>query len=110
MARAPSAEPIFPDIAWANTKAAFFRGRYHGMGRRKSVISYIGKCFLGTARGKGRLKYSFLPDSYTGEFAADLPHGQGVWLRRDDARLEGQIASPLRRLGGALAETPGEVR
>jgi hypothetical protein len=87
-------------------QGSFFHGRYHGMGRRKSDICYIGQCFLGTAHGKGRLKFTgeFLPDSYTGEFAADLPHGQGVWLWRDDARLEGQIASPPHRLGGVLTE------
>ena len=45
-----------------------------------------------------------MPDSYTGEFAADLPRGRGVWLRRDDARFEGQIASPPHRLGAVLAE------
>ena len=84
----------FPGHCVGEHQGSFFRGRYHGMGCRKSVIPYIGQCFLGTARGKGGLKYSFLPDSYTGEFAADLPHGQGVWLRRDDARLEGQIAPP----------------
>ena len=94
----------FPGHCVGECQGSFFRGRYHGMGRRKPVISYIGQCFLGTAHGKGRLKYSSLPDSYTGEFAADLPHGQGVWLRRDDARLEGQIASPPHRLGGVLAE------
>ena len=45
---------------------------------------------------------------YTGEFHADLPHGQGVWQRRDNAgtewRYEGQIASPPHRFGGVLAE------
>ena len=94
----------FPGHCVGECQGSFFRGRYHGMGRRKPVISYIGQCFLGTAHGKGTLIYSSLPDSYTGEFAADLPHGQGVWLRRDDARLEGQIASPPHRLGAVLAE------
>ena len=59
-------------------QGSFYRGRYHGMERRKSVISYIGQCFLGAAHGKGKLTYSFMRKSYTGEFAADLPRGQGA--------------------------------
>ena len=95
-------------------EGSFFRGRYHGMGRRASVISYIGQCFLGTAHGKGRLTYSFMQDSlgvcYTGEFAADLPHGQGVWKAASGARHEGQSASPPYRLGGVLTEHTANQR
>ena len=36
-------------------QGSFYRGRYHGMGRHKRVISHIDQCFLRVAQGKGRM-------------------------------------------------------